>query len=262
MPAPSPEQKLKIGMYVGALTLVILIFWLLFLKAEINSKQRPEDSTFKDISAKFQELWSKGASAVSQATENLKEAGQSETLVSEELADSFAQQAEIKLWERRVSDWKIWENDLISFKYPASWFLEEDEDGKAFLRIRLADYNNNDDEGKEKPVPEEWLAINLNLAANPENLTAEQLYNRLDWSYAEDCTSATSDNPIISGQAAYRASFSGCLESPEQTHQLIYQAFDSKQLEILINYRQKGETQVLKTSELAEDFIKTIELKK
>ena len=73
MPPLTSQQKLAMGLYVGLLTLVILLLWGYFLKFEFKQvlSEKPEEATwFNEVKKEFGAIASSSKNFLNQAKNN------------------------------------------------------------------------------------------------------------------------------------------------------------------------------------------------
>jgi len=113
MPKPTPKQKMAVGIYVTALSLVILLIWGFFLKQEFKSsassaKQKPDD-TFSQMLSNFKQMINSSRESLGQ----IKEAGEqisvptstAETVeIPEDLKASIVEKALEKIREESAAN--------------------------------------------------------------------------------------------------------------------------------------------------------------
>ena len=76
MPPLTSKQKLTMGLYVGLLTLVILLLWAYFLKFEFKQviSEKPEEAAwFAEVKKEFGQIASSSKNFLNQAKKNLAE---------------------------------------------------------------------------------------------------------------------------------------------------------------------------------------------
>lgn len=244
MNLPTPEQKLKIGLYVGILVLIIIAIWYYFFREQLTrSLKQANDSTFEELGVKLSDLFDDEEKNFNKIQESITNLANSSGQVSNELANQFALEVENKLWAKRTTDWNIWENDLLGFKYPADWEVIQSENS-LFIR--------------DMPNAYKPYKIEINFFDNPNGLTAAEWWNDLSKSAQEPDYTTLSEELNFGDHLALSKTTDNHPDLPDQYSRLIFIPVEGQIIQVALSTDLKEFSQ---NKQIFDDFVKTIFIK-
>ncbi|MBU1036503.1 hypothetical protein KKF32_00525 [Patescibacteria group bacterium] len=244
MAQPTPRQKLTIGLYVGVLSIIVLVIWGFFLKYEFKTaatKTAELDNTFSDIGEKFESFFSQGKEIINNTKSEFQSLTSQQSGVPQNLVESVTEKTQAKLREKRIVDWLAFSNDEIGFKYPADWFIESTAE-----KIIISNHEDS------KELEETGVKFQTQFYPNQDNYTPSQWWEV----YGKDIDPDNS-LPTVTIELAGRIALKRVIPvNPNEPYysEIIHLSFNQKMIEIIISYDMQNQELV----QIAEDFIQTI----